>query len=224
MGKAQQKQLHLYADLMEEMKVRFNCINHAAQGGTRLPPLIVREFLYQQLRFLCELIALSCLVAHGDIAELKSHKIGRAYSADEILDRMTALRPHFYPVPVRETGMTMLSPGRNHINLKGAPSPLPKDDLVALYRKTHKHLHRGSLKAILSASTPVGIPDINEIIAQAQKMSDLMAHHLIAISERELIICLLINPQNKNKVQVLTAQRAELDLQVNPSASPDEST
>lgn len=107
----QQKQLQLYADLMEEMKVRFDCINHAARGRSGLPAPIVQEFLYQQLRFLCELIAISCLVAHGDIAALKSHKIGRSYSADEILRRMTALRPHFYPNAIRETSVTILPSG-----------------------------------------------------------------------------------------------------------------
>lgn len=66
---------------MEELKVRFDCVNHAALGRTGLPAPIVQEFLYQQLRFMCELVALSCLVAHGDIAALKSHKIGRSYSA-----------------------------------------------------------------------------------------------------------------------------------------------
>jgi hypothetical protein len=73
--------------------------------------------------------------------------------------------------------------------------------LIALYGKTHKHLHRGSLKAILSTET------------------HLMAHHLIAISEHELIICLL-NPQDHNRVQIVTAKRRALDLQTNPSAAP----
>jgi len=210
---------------MEELKIRFNCANHVAHGHAGLPAPMVREFLYQQLRFMCELIALSCLVAHGDIAALKSHKIGRAYSADDILDRMTALRAHFYPIPVREISVTSMSSGARTHNLQAVnPSPLSKDDLIGLYGKTHKYLHRGSLKAILSTDTPfdmtLSIPAINEIMAQMQKMSDLMAHHVIAINERELIICLLLNPQDHNRVQMVTAERRELDLPPNPSAAP----
>ena len=40
MAKPQQKQLMLYANLMEEVKVRFDCINHAAQGFTGLRHLL----------------------------------------------------------------------------------------------------------------------------------------------------------------------------------------
>jgi len=62
----------LYANLMEEIKVRLDCINAAMQGRLMLPSPIVREFCYLQIRFLCELVALSCLIAHGDMDELNS--------------------------------------------------------------------------------------------------------------------------------------------------------
>jgi len=48
------------------------------------------------------------LVAHGDIDSLKSHKVGRSYSADEILDRMAKLRPHFFPIAMREVRVTKI--------------------------------------------------------------------------------------------------------------------
>jgi hypothetical protein len=199
------KQLGLYADLMEEVKVRFDSINHAAQGRTGLPAPIVREFLYQQTRFLCELIALSCLVAHGDMAILQTHKIGRSYSADEILDRMTKLRPHFYPVALRTTSVTAIGPSQKNVNVEGVdPSPFPKDDLLALYGKTHKHLHRGSLKKLLSAATPLDMTiNVPEIVADVQKVSNLLSHHVIAITEDKIIICMLANAENNNRVQVV---------------------
>jgi hypothetical protein len=212
MAKPQQKQLTLYADLMEELKIRFDCVNHAAHGRTGLPAPIIREFLYQQLRFVCELVAVSCLVAHDDIRALKSHKIGRAYSADEILDKMTALRPHFCPNAVRETKVESLPGGKRNHFIEGVnPSPLAREDLIALYAKTHKRLHRGSLKALLSAATPfdmtLDVPAINEVMSNFQKFSNLLSHHLIAISEDTLIVCLLKNPQDNNRVQVITTDR-----------------
>jgi len=97
MAQPSQKQLTLYANLMEEVKARFDVINYAAQGRMGLASPFVREFLHLQMRFLCELVALGCIVAHGDITFLQSHKIGRSYSADDILDRMTKLRPTFTP-------------------------------------------------------------------------------------------------------------------------------
>jgi hypothetical protein len=209
-----QKQLTLYADLMEEIKARFATINHAANGRTGMGAPFVREFLYLQLRFLCELIALGCLVAHGDIGALQVHKIGRSYSADEILDKMERLRPHFYPIAVRETSVTKLPTGAQNHALEGVnPSPLPKEALIAMYGATHKHLHRGSLKRLLSASAPLDLAiNVPEIISQVQKISDLLSHHLIALNEHELMICLLVSPAAQGGCQVATALRPELGL------------
>jgi hypothetical protein len=210
------KQLGLYANLMEEVKVRFDCLNHAAAGRTGLPAPIVREFMYQQMRFLCELVALSCLVAHGDIASLQAHKIGRSYSADEMLERMAKL-PHFYPIAVRQTVVepfVLGHPRRYNLEAKN-PSPLSKEDLLSIYGKTHQHLHRGSLKKLLSATAPLEMTiNAAEIIAEAQKMSDLLQHHVIAISKRRLILCMLKSKDNKGRVQVATAERAILQQPV----------
>lgn len=206
-----QKQLTLYADLMAEVKARFDTINHAANGRSGMGAPFVREFLYLQVRFLCELVALGCLVAHGDIAALQAHKLGRSYSADEILDKMERLRPHFYPIAVKETEVIKLpGGGQNHALDPINPSPLSKDALLKMYGDTHKHLHRGSLKKLLNASAPLDLAiNVPEIIAQVQKFSDLLAHHMIAISERELIICLLVSPTMNGGVQVVTALKPE---------------
>jgi hypothetical protein len=133
MANSEQKQLTLYANLMEEVKVRFNCINHAVEGRMGLPAPIVREFLYQQVRFLCELTALSCLVAHGDMAILQTHKVGRSYSADEILNRMTKLRPHFYPVAVRAKSVEVMGLNLKNHNLDFADRRLSAKKTSSLY-------------------------------------------------------------------------------------------
>jgi hypothetical protein len=216
-----QKQITLYADLMEEVKARFHTINHAANGRTGMGAPFVREFLYQQVRFLCELVALGCLIAHGDTG-LQAHKIGRSYSADEILDKMERLRPHFYPVTVKETSVTKLPSGaQNHALEAVNPAPLPKEALLKMYGAAHKHLHRGSLKKLLDAKAPLDLTiNVPEIIAQVQKISDLLSHHMIALNDRELIICLLASPVVQGRCQVIAAHRQELGLPSMPSASP----
>jgi hypothetical protein len=200
------KQNELYANLMDEVKVRIDAINYAAQGFIRLPTPIVREFCYLQLRLLCELIALSCLVAHGDITFLQPHKLGRSYSAEDIFERLTKLREHFYPVAVKQTPK---DGGIRGFNLEGInPSPLDKHDLLKLYGHTHKHLHRGSLKKLLESATPIDITiNMPEIVGWAQKINDLLACHLIAINEDKVIICMLRNADDNFKVQVATAER-----------------
>jgi len=222
MSHSVQKQLTMYGQLMEEVKVRFQVINLAAQGHTQLAAPFVREFMYLQTRLLCELIALGCLVAHGDIGSLQSHKVGRTFSADEILDRMSKLRPHFYPIAMRETSVVLVDggPKRNH-NLEAIePSPLPKEDLLSIYAKTHKYLHRGSLKKLLSADAILDMTiNVPEIISYIQKMADLLSHHAIPINENKVMLCLLMNPDNNNLVQVIMGDRQGPPIQPNLLAS-----
>ena len=198
-----QKRNTLYANLMDEAKVRIELINSTANGRGSYHPVIVREFCYLQLRMLCELLALSCLVAHGDIGSLQSHKVGKAYSADEILDRLTKLRPHFYPEAVRQEST---GPGKFILH-RVNPSPLPKEELLTLYGKTHRYLHRGSLKRMLSMDTPIDTKvDLPEIISWAQKMNALLSLHAISVSTDEVILCVLRNHNDNMKVQVATAE------------------
>lgn len=205
-GHKTDKRNTLYANLMGEVKVRIDCIGTTCQGRGSYPSVVVREFCYLQLRMLCELIALSCLVAHGDIESLKSHKTGKAYSADDMLSRLEKLRPHFYPIPARQIPRPGPPP---HMEMAAInPSPLPKQELLSLYGKTHRYVHRGSLKTLLSADAPIDQSiNIPEIIGWAQKINDLLSSHIIAVSEEHLIICMLRNASDNNKVQVATAER-----------------
>jgi hypothetical protein len=70
----QQESMNLYGGIMEEVKIRLNCIAMAAAGATGLPHPLARELCFLQLRMICELIALGCLVAHGDIEATKVNK------------------------------------------------------------------------------------------------------------------------------------------------------
>ena len=76
------KRLNLYANLMDEVKARIDVINWHLQGRTGLASPFIRDACWLQIRMLCQLVALGCLVANGDIAMLQSHKIGKSWSAD----------------------------------------------------------------------------------------------------------------------------------------------
>jgi hypothetical protein len=203
------KQNTLYANLMDEVKVRVDCIKSAAQGRMVYPTPIVREFCYLQLRMLCELIALSCLVAHGDITFLQPHKLGKSYSANDILERLARLREHFYPLAIIQTFTP--GPPRGFSIAVVEPSPLPKEELLKLYADTHKYLHRGSLKKMLSMDTPIDITiNMPDIVRWAQKINGLLSAHVITISAQKLLLCSLRNKDDDDKVQVATAEASLL--------------
>jgi hypothetical protein len=54
---------------MEEVKLRFEALNAAYHNQAGMHPAMARELCYLQLRFLCEIVAIGCLVAHGEMKE-----------------------------------------------------------------------------------------------------------------------------------------------------------
>jgi len=209
MQKDQKALIALYANLMDEVKVRIDCIDRAVNGQTGFPGPIVREFCYTQLRLLCELIALSCLVAHGDIPATYAKRLGKEWSADAIIEGLTKLRPHFYPIPMRQADRRSIS-GKVQSHSVEALNPMafPKETLLELYGQCHQHLHRGNVRKLLKSTTPIELDTkFPEIIAWAQKINDHLSFHVIAISEDILIFCTLRNMDDNNKVQVGTMER-----------------
>jgi hypothetical protein len=143
----------LYANLMQEVKVRLEAINVGLTGQTNLPSPIARETCYLQLRMICELIALGCLVAHGDISAIKLEKFRKEWSAEKIINALSALHPDFYPRPVIQKKSEEL--GVNWHFDSVASGFLTKAELLELYGKCGDILHRGRLKNLLKPQSPV---------------------------------------------------------------------
>src|SRR5216683_4237681 len=102
---ATQRQLdapELYAGLMEEAKARIALVVALIDGkvtteGTPLSAPILREFGFLQLRLLCEVVALGCLIAHGDIKATQTSRVRKMWEADRIIAKLEDLHPDFYP-------------------------------------------------------------------------------------------------------------------------------
>jgi hypothetical protein len=136
--KKQRHAMRLYANLMEEAKLRLSALEHASNGRTGLIAPLAREFCYLQLRMLCEVIALGCLTAHGDIAGLGSKKFRKEHSADRLIKMLSDLHPNFYPVPHNKVD---LAPGRFHLDTV-TEEYFTRDALLRLYGSCGDVLHR----------------------------------------------------------------------------------
>jgi hypothetical protein len=135
--------LDAYSGLMEEAKYRLQAMDTALIGITGLPRGAIVEFGFLQLRLLCELIAVGCLTAHGD---LQTGKLKKAYEADKIIKGLERLRSKFYPLGAIRTG--------DLIKLR-RDGFLTKEELLKLYwsegtMKTcqHGYIRRSSLKRL----------------------------------------------------------------------------
>jgi hypothetical protein len=96
---------NIYAHLMDEVRSRLDAITSLRRGTIPpLPPFITYEIGYLQLRMVCELIAIGCLVAHGDIQATRVGKLLKAKFPNTIIDELEKLHQNFYPIPFTMVG------------------------------------------------------------------------------------------------------------------------
>jgi hypothetical protein len=188
----------LYSAIMEEMKLRTATINTLVGGKTGLFGPLVQETCYLQFRFMCELIALGCLVAHKDIDATQTNKFQKEYSADKILKQLEELHPDYYPFP---STITVKPSGVAEIFIHKSGNFLTKVELIDLYGKCGDHLHRGSLKKLLSSKTPTQV-NFHEMVAIAQKFENLLSVHTIARLGGNPLVCILRTIETDGRVQV----------------------
>lgn len=176
--------LNLYISLLEEAKVRALAIDNALSGQTRILKPFLREFCFLQLRFICEIIALACIVAHSDIAAAKSKKMRKSYSAHFIIKRLGTLHPKFYPVPT-----IAMRQGRT-LHLKDAEAPyLAKGDLMRLYAVAGDELHHGSLDSVIAGEQQFN-ESLDDVREWLQKIVNLLSRHAIAtLDDAAMIYC-----------------------------------
>jgi hypothetical protein len=171
----------IYANLMEEARYRVEAMDAALGGRIPLPDMILEEFIYLQIRLLCEIIALGCLVAHGDFTQDQITKLRGEYDADKIIKSLAPLSATSFPEAIRISSKPP-SPsdpkGSVHIDLAPAGSYLTKEELLTLYGRTGNYLHRGKLKRLESRPpyTAVNLANAKEC---AQKTLGLLDQHRI---------------------------------------------
>lgn len=193
----------LYTNLMEEAKARFACIKAALSGSLALPEALVRDIGFLQLRMLCELIALGCLIAHGDVRE-RTGNLSKEFAADRIIQHLSKLHPDFYPHPA----IIEVDNVRHHIQLYEQNKPfLTQDELPKLYARCGEFLHRGTVRKLASTRAPetllVARKDFNEIAIWTNKIINLLNDHRISSIDNKRHLLVIMSAANASgQVQV----------------------
>jgi hypothetical protein len=175
----------LYCAIMEETKLRHGCVRALMSGETGVEPVFIREFCFLQFRMICELIALGCLVAHGDIKATQSKQVRTLWSAAVIVEKLEGLHPDFFPIPfVPKT----IGPTERHLGI-GPAQALTKDGLLALYGKCGGALHRGSRAKLLAGKIPkqTNFPDIGDWANALQALLD--NHIVLMLGGQTVFVC-----------------------------------
>lgn len=208
-SKRQQQAMDVYAALMEEAKIRLDAIEALCKGELKqaLPPLIAAEAGYLQLRMLCELIALACLVAHGDIKETQSRRLRKEWKPDRIIRALEKLHPAFYPTPMRVSQQApKISGSKRQIHSFEEINSgfLTKTALSNLYMRLGKCLHRGSITDF--ASRESALPGFDQIYLWAAQIGNLLnIHSLSLFDKKSAFYCLLRKRGEIGQVQVAFA-------------------
>ena len=199
-SKADEAAKELYLDLMVEIRARAESVKAATGGKCDIPPILIREFGYLQIRMMCELIGLACLVAHGDIPATKSKRLSKEYDPASILRQLEALHPDFYPVPVtfhrREGGF--------EYRPRDAPF-LTKAELADLYGKCGDVLHIGSLRSLLK-SEPQPVSDFTDIADWTNKILNLLGSHMISRIGNEFHFCTEMSDSRRTVTVLIVAK------------------
>ena len=151
---------------------------------------------------LCELIAIGCLVLHGDINKRGIGKLKGKWSADDIITALENIHPAFYPIPHTQEKTT------NGFHLTALKDGfLTKTDLVHLVHTCGNHLHRGSLKKVLKGRQPTQF-NFPDVLGWAQKIGTLLSTHMIPLFEEGILVLVILRNINDNgRVQIAFASK-----------------
>jgi hypothetical protein len=183
---------------MEETRARLAWTDHLLGPSARLDPVVARESAFLQMRLICELVALGCLVAHGDLEATRSTKLRSEWSAGQIMAKLEKLHADFFPRPhvLRTVG-----PGQWRFD-DVSHDYLTKPRFLALYGGAGDVLHRGNLQKFLASKGRLS-GRLDDARSQLAALSALLRIHQMGLTNGERFVCLLAN--GEGQVQTLRA-------------------
>lgn len=185
-----------YNVLMAEIRVRLDSIDHTMAGGTGLAANVAYGLCYLQLRAICELMAVACLVAHQDIAG--GTKLRRQWNAEKALKALQRLRPEFYPAPV---DITTDARGEIASAPRWTASAFSAADLSRLYGETGSigKLHRAHLESYLEELTRESVLSYDNARAWRKRIEELLLIHQINLPGGRTLVCELRDPRSDGR-------------------------
>jgi hypothetical protein len=187
-----------YRDLMIDAKARAASIEQLIVDQHGIPSPLVREYAVLQIRMLCEIIGLACLVAHGDLVASGPAHLRKAYAPGEIFAALGDMHDDFYPVPIVPQ---QVAPGWHMAEYDGPPF-LKKEEVKGLWDRCGGDLHKGSLKRLLKPNNPLqtNFADINESLG---KILNLLGNHRMLRKDRKIaFIAMLSNATGAVQVEI----------------------
>lgn len=195
----------MYAAFMEEIKQRSEAITASAfaiRNRTAGEPAYMRaEFAFLQLRYICELVALSSLAAHHSIG--LGSRLLKVWNAAEAFALLEQINPHCFPSSIRNIPD---SKGVHNFHVVQGPATLTRSDLAKIYAGCGAILHRGVIKdAVSRKAREYNLDSLNR---WHRDIMELLKQHMILIRDPDRT--LLVNFESDNgRVAVYAAEAVE---------------
>ncbi len=190
----------VYADLMEDLKVRLVFLREML-GAIALQVNEPRAYLkaescFLQVRYICELVALSSLCANERFG--LTSRLLKSWHAGEILADLTRINPMCFPRAINVTRKN----GELLVEVQ-PEQPLSQKALVSMYNSCGSVLHRGMLKHIIKGDDR--LYDLKEVNRWAQKLIGLLASHIALVPHGNRVLLINMNFGSSDPVMVATA-------------------
>lgn len=194
-----EKAMATYRSLMVEVKYRTEAIDQVLSRQLPLRGKIGEELCYLQLRMICELLAIGCLVIHGGLKPKGA--LFKTYKADWIMSELAKVHPKFFPVALEQNDSDATDPP-SWVHKKGGF--LTREGLAELWgRRAGGHLHRGSFKNLLAREKPL---DLAEVQKWRDLIVGLLTRHVLTTPDEEHVLYVAMNDGEGNVFSALFAR------------------
>lgn len=176
-----------YCALMLDVRTRNDAINAIILDPGSLPPRLVREFCYLQLRMIAELVALGCVVLHDQLPASDVKRLRKAYHPNEILSTIEGYEPGFFPRAVDY--IHEVEPGHKEV-VPVDPPVMTAAELKRMWGRTGDVLHWGTVKK-MREQTVVDEKHTDVRLMQRRFLDLLSIHFVLTAKETQPFICQL---------------------------------
>lgn len=184
-----EQNLHMYRSFMEEIKVRMEAIDRFLKrisdekgGGDTFTDA---EAAILQVRYICELIALSTVAAHGLMGV--TGRILKSWNAEETFKLLEGMNANSFPRAVRpSTAM------KNNFELQKGEMDLA--ELKKIYSACGENLHRGAMKHFFKEARRAYDPEA--LVGWVNRIKALLNMHVVMILERGIVIYVTLRDEN----------------------------
>jgi len=169
-----------YLNVLFEINARLGLIKSLKL--LNLPDGLAREVCYLQLRHICELMAIGCLVIQGDYKSSRS--LTGEYNPQRMFRSLGRLYPRFFPQSVTITREADIIDIRGRLN----PEAITREELEHLWSTTGNYLHRLKINNFFRPENWAARDIWTEIESYVAKFEALLNPHAIEMHNPNILV------------------------------------